>query len=345
MNLHFTVMLDNSDYDLKYRCERENFIRPPYIEWDEGGKIVDVSKSLVKKCGFQFEATFLREFKQIEDFIHYPSWKSLKPELKKLGKMVKLPLFVRSFNLFPMMLEAELGITDNKNYSAVIKIESSDLYKSIVENAIDGIFISTPDGKFLFVNPKLFKIYGYDSAEEMQKIANITSSIYYNPNIRQELMKQLEKGKVVENFEFIGKRKDHRKILISKDVYPVFWQNKLLFLYGFVKDISQKIKDIENPTPAFKCDIDGHIFYVNQALADWLGYSLQEILDKNIDELYFKPFERKAWLKELIKNGELHHSLRYLKNKNGKLVKVFVNVTLCTDSTGNSLYIEGWLSH
>ncbi len=332
-------------YDLAYRCEQENFIRLPYIEWNARGKIVNVSKSLAEKCGFQFETTFLREFKYIDDFLHYPIWKSLEPDLKKVNKIVNFPLFVKSSNLSLMMLDAELEITNNGNYSAVIKIESRDLYKSLVEKAIDGIFISTPDGKFLFVNPKLVEIYGYDSAEEMQRIANITSSIYYEPNIRNELIKQLEKGEVIEDFKFIGKRKDNKLILISKDVYPVCRQNKLLFLYGFVKDISNNTKDIESPIPTFKCDINGHMFYANHALAHWLGYSLQEVLNKNIDEFYFKPFERKTWLKELMKKGELHHSPRYLKNKNGELIKVFVDVTLSTDSIGNPLYIKGWLSN
>lgn len=337
--------------DIDIRCEERNFIRLPYIEWNEKGKIINISKSLAKKCGYKSERAFLREFKQIKDFLHYPDWKSVTLDLKKNSRIEDFPLCVRGSNRDSnsslMMLTAELGISDDDNYDAVIKIESGegDFDKSIIEKSLEGIFVSTPHGKFLRVNPKLVEIYGYDSIEEMEQLNDIALEIYHKPKVRQQLMDRLENGQVIENFQFIGKRKDGRLILVSKNVHPVCKQNRLLFLYGYVKDISESTKDIDSPIPTFKCDFDGHIFHANQALADLLGYYRQEILNINIKALYSKPHERKDWLEQLKKQGKLHNSPRYLKNKNGELIKVFVNVVISTDIIGNPLYIKGWLSN
>src|SRR5207247_529922 len=40
-------------------------------------------------------------------------------------------------------------------------------YRGIFENAIEGIFQTTPDGHYLSANPALARIYGYRTPEEL----------------------------------------------------------------------------------------------------------------------------------------------------------------------------------
>ncbi|HEV3208620.1 MAG TPA: PAS domain S-box protein, partial [Chthoniobacterales bacterium] len=40
-------------------------------------------------------------------------------------------------------------------------------YRSIFENATEGIFQTAPDGHYLSANPALAQMYGYDSPEEL----------------------------------------------------------------------------------------------------------------------------------------------------------------------------------
>src|SRR6266481_4662009 len=40
-------------------------------------------------------------------------------------------------------------------------------YRSIFENAVEGIFQTTPDGRYISVNPALARIYGYETPEEL----------------------------------------------------------------------------------------------------------------------------------------------------------------------------------
>ena len=47
-------------------------------------------------------------------------------------------------------------------------------YRSAIKNAIEGIFQSTPGGRFLSVNPAMARIYGYDTPEEMMEAVTVT---------------------------------------------------------------------------------------------------------------------------------------------------------------------------
>ena len=50
--------------------------------------------------------------------------------------------------------------------------QSEERYRSIFENAVEGIFQTTLDGRYVAVNPALARMYGYDSPDDM--IATIT---------------------------------------------------------------------------------------------------------------------------------------------------------------------------
>jgi PAS domain-containing protein len=72
---------------------------------------------------------------------------------------------------------------------------AEEKYSKIVENAIDGIFQSTPDGRFLSVNPAMARMYGYKSPEEMlDSITNISSQIYVDAEQRDNLQHRLSNG-------------------------------------------------------------------------------------------------------------------------------------------------------
>ena len=46
--------------------------------------------------------------------------------------------------------------------------KSEAKYRSIFENSIEGIFLTTPNGCFISANPALARIYGYDSPDELR---------------------------------------------------------------------------------------------------------------------------------------------------------------------------------
>ncbi|PZO42724.1 MAG: histidine kinase [Pseudanabaena frigida] len=122
-------------------------------------------------------------------------------------------------------------------------LESAEAkYQSIFENAIEGIFQTTIDGRYLIANPMLAKIYGYPSAEALiSSVTNIADQLYLNPSRRQEFINILRFHDTVSNFESQVYRRDGTKIWISENVRAVRDENKnLIGFEGTVQDITQR---------------------------------------------------------------------------------------------------------
>jgi PAS domain S-box-containing protein len=118
--------------------------------------------------------------------------------------------------------------------------QSEEQYRSIFENAVDGMFQSTLDGKYLRVNASLAKLYGYGSPDEMvSAIDNIAQQVYVLPQRREEFTTCLRESGVILNFESQIQCKDGRTIWVSESARAVKDKyDNLLFYEGRVKDIS-----------------------------------------------------------------------------------------------------------
>lgn len=114
-------------------------------------------------------------------------------------------------------------------------------YRSIFENAIEGIFQSSLDGKFLIANPMLAKIYGYESPDELIKsIADIQTQLYINPQDRSLLIQLLQEQEEVKQFESQVYRKDGSIIWTSENVRVVYdMHGNILYFEGTVEDITE----------------------------------------------------------------------------------------------------------
>ncbi len=113
-------------------------------------------------------------------------------------------------------------------------------YRSIFDNAAEGIFQSTPDGRFITANRALAQMYGYASPEElMEKLTDVTRQLYVEPAQREALFDALTKSDIVSNFEIELLRADGRTIWVRENVRAVRDGNdRLLYLEGTVEDIS-----------------------------------------------------------------------------------------------------------
>ncbi|WP_347339570.1 PAS domain S-box protein, partial [Planktothrix sp. FACHB-1355] len=115
-------------------------------------------------------------------------------------------------------------------------------YRSIFENAVEGIFQTTPDGGYLTVNPMLARIYGYDSpAELIATIIDIKQQLYVDPNRRFQFRNLLQEQDAVWGFESQVYRKDGSIIWISESARALRDETGQLLGYeGTVVDITQR---------------------------------------------------------------------------------------------------------
>ena len=62
-------------------------------------------------------------------------------------------------------------------------------YRGIFENATEGIYRTSPDGRFLSANPAMAQIFGYSSPEElMASITDVEHQLYVNPEQRNQFL-------------------------------------------------------------------------------------------------------------------------------------------------------------
>jgi PAS domain S-box-containing protein len=132
-------------------------------------------------------------------------------------------------------------ITERKRAEDAVK-QAEAKYRSIFENAVEGIFQSTPDGRFISVNPSMVRILGYESAEDlMAHRTDIGTQHYVDANSRTELEQMLAEHSIVVGYECEVYRKDRSKIWTVENVRAVHDEGGAVLYYeGSIEDITER---------------------------------------------------------------------------------------------------------
>jgi PAS domain S-box-containing protein len=137
-------------------------------------------------------------------------------------------------------------ITVRKRVEAELK-QSEERYRGIFDNAQEGIFRTTPNGKIIMANQALVKMLGYESPKEfMADITNIARQLYVNPEDRRILKETIEKHGFIKGYEVQTKRKDGGIIWISLNIYAVRdKKGQILHYEGMNEEITDRKQTIE----------------------------------------------------------------------------------------------------
>jgi PAS domain S-box-containing protein len=184
-------------------------------------------------------------------------------------------------------------ITDRKQAEESLRIAEEN-YRSIFENALEGIFQSSPEGWFIRANPALARMYGYDSPAEMMKsITNIGEQLYVDPEKRSEFRHLLEKQDAVKGFEYRCYCKDGSIIWIQIDARAVRDSSgNLLYYEGIVQDITERKRredELRRQLEELKIEIDQKKREKEVAMLTESTYFQevqQEIAEVNLDEFW-----------------------------------------------------------
>lgn len=132
-------------------------------------------------------------------------------------------------------------ITSQKQAFQALR-EAERRYHSLFDNAIEGIFRTTPEGQYLDSNPALARIYGFDSIEELgNSLRDIRAQLYVDPERRTEFMRIVKARGSIGGFESQVYRKNGDIIWISENARAVIDDNGAVLYYeGTVEDITER---------------------------------------------------------------------------------------------------------
>ena len=254
----------------------------------------------------------------------------------------------RTFNL----------MTDKLNHSMESLSESEEKYRSIFENALEGLFQSSMDGRFLSANPALARLLGYDSPEELiAGITDIRHQFYVNPNDRDTLLAAISHHKKAFGFEVQCYRRDGRKIWVAVSARMRFdGRGKPELIEGFITDINTRkraeealaesrnyLDEIINSVgdPMFVKDGQHRWVLVNNALCAFMGHTRNELLGKSDYDLFPKQEADVFWMNDelVLTSGGENLNEEAITGPQGTVYTVITKKTLYTDKKGEKFIV------
>ena len=193
-----------------------------YLELDFDLKIVDFNSTILDLLGNDETMLVNRPLDSLYDkdsiFAHFASRDHLSFEANfytKKGKM--LPLLLKRSVLHDAEGKSSgylvflTDLTELKQAQENLQ-QSQARYRTMYENAAQGMYQCTLDGRFLRINPALAKTFGFESTGELRRQPGGANSLYKDPKDRQAMLSVLQEHRIVKNYEVEMQRPDGKSV-------------------------------------------------------------------------------------------------------------------------------------
>lgn len=307
---------DNAEKLKEVSKSHEKFFRsfthnsiPVGITTLKEGRFVEVSEAFLKLMGLKRDHVIGNTPSGL-GLITDEQRKLFFRELGKKGRIenLELPVKVKGgktryglFNAVLMNISNEkylqtvmTDITERKLLEEAL-VASEKKYKAIFENAVEGIFQTSREGRILNANPSLARIYGFDSPQEMMEGLNdIGSRLYADPADRRRILAIIDRKGSIRGAEIRQKKRDGSIFWASLSGRKVCDENgQTLFYEGTILDATDRI-EAENSLQESKSFTQGILettpsliyiydlaerrnIYVNKEIAGFLGYTPKQL--------------------------------------------------------------------
>jgi len=178
--------------------------------------------------------------------------------------------------------------------------EAERRFRELFDNIQEGLFFTTPDGRFIEVNDALVRMLGYDSREELLQ-ADVPAQIYISPDRRSEIIHLMEQQGTLRNYHETLRRKDGSLIHVLMNAFAAHdAHGQLTQFRGLMLDITdlknfqselQRERDfsskILNNTQSLILVVDtaGLISYANRRWYEAGGYQHQQLVGHPVSDL------------------------------------------------------------
>jgi two-component system, cell cycle sensor histidine kinase and response regulator CckA len=131
-----------------------------------------------------------------------------------------------------------IDITERKRIEDAL-VRSEKDYRILTDQMPLGIYRTNPEGKFLFANPVLAKLLGYDSMEELK--AQQVQNLFDDPETRSKQMSNWTPDNPERTLEYILRKRDGSNIWVH-DTFRVYFteEGRIDYMNGILEDITDK---------------------------------------------------------------------------------------------------------
>jgi PAS domain S-box-containing protein len=252
-------------------------------------------------------------------------------------------------------IEIVMNITERKQAEMALR-ESEEKYRSLFNSAQVGLYWSRiSDGKFLECNDTFAKLFGYDTREEC--LADyIALEHYVDLNTRNEMLEEIRDNKEVKNYEIHVTKRDGTPIWLSISARMFEKENRIegaaiditeqKIAEGKLKESEEKYRTILEGIKEgyFEVDLYGNFEFFNNSLCEIVGYSKNELLSMNYENLCDEENKRFIFqtYNNLYKEGKGSTLFDFVQiKKNGERVYEESSIYLKFNSQGEIIGFKG----
>lgn len=330
----------------------------------DGGKILLFNNSIYNLLDFKSKEVLI-EFNFLDnDYREEGSFIELKQKIKKRESFVHEEKWQRPNGGYLYVREYYRYVWDklcNKYYyevtiediSKIKKIErvleiTEEKFKIIIDQVPVGIYRVIATGEVLFANLRLAELLGYESPEELT--GKPAKDFLSNPS-DYNLFKKDILNKETQSFirEYKLRKKDGTEIWVQ-DTGKIFYDtsNEVLFFDGIIEEITARKSAEEElyrlitainqiSEGIIVTDDEGIIIYANHAFEKVTGYTIHDVLSKNIltiqEHINMKEYFSKVW--KTIQLGKDWQGTLNNKRKNGEIYNERLVITPVKDYQNN----------
>jgi len=228
--------------------------------------------------------------------------------------------------------------------------EAERRYRELFDNVQEGLFFSTPAGRFIEVNDAMVRMLGYASREELLQI-DIPTQLYFSEEQRERHASVMEEQGHLRNFEATLRRKDGSPIHVLINAFGLYDSHgRVLQIRGLMLDVTglrtyqselHRERDfsgkILSNTQSFilVADTAGLISYANRRWYD-SGFDQKELLGRPLLELAGPGFVRALAeaVQSTLNSQQVDNLELEIARRNGAVGKFSANLSPMRDEQG-----------
>lgn len=221
----------------------------------ETGRFIDVNQSFLEFSGYSRDEVLGFTSMDINLWVHPEDRRKIIGHLNDSSEVqgVEAMMRVKDGRIRHVLFSARFIEIEQKRYLLTLahditkRKQVEERYRNIFENAQEGIYQSTPEGKFIIVNNSVARILGYDSPEDViAGMTDISRQLYVDPEERAKFTGKIEADGFVRDYEVRFYRKDGRIIWVSLTALGVRDEKgRIAYYEGIIEDITGRKESVE----------------------------------------------------------------------------------------------------